>query len=119
MSLRYALVFASLLTWGVAVHADCMKDRSGEVICGAGQCQRSSKGYAFCAYYKDGAAMKTRFGEIVCGKGQCVKTRDGDVVCSGIPGGSVLKDWKGEVRCAGYCELAAASMCVRTPASSW
>ena len=119
MVVKHLLPIALLLFLSVSAHADCQRDQSGVFICGAGMCQRTSKGYVFCTAYKDGVAVKSRSGEILCAKGRCLKTRMGEFVCSAVPGGDVFKDYKGNISCQGQCELASANMCVRQPAQPW
>ncbi|MGI9335107.1 MAG: hypothetical protein ACR2RL_18330 [Gammaproteobacteria bacterium] len=88
-----------------------MRDRSGNVVCERGQCERSAKGLVFCSSYEDGAATRNRYGEVVCGKGECTRTSKGEIVCSAVAGGAVAKDRKGRVHCEGRCERASVKMC--------
>ena len=106
-------------------YADCVKDLSGEVFCGAGRCVIGSSfdydnkyGTVWCSKYYKGGAVKTLDGRVVCGKGDCAKNSDGEVFCSSIISGSVLKDSKGNVRCYGNCERATLDNCENTVAES-
>lgn len=98
--------------------ADCLKDRNGEVFCGAGRCLADSNGTVLCSRYSDGSAERTSDGQVLCGKGQCAKRSDGLMFCSTEVGGAVLLDSRGSVRCYGQCEPAAAEMCENTRAGS-
>ena len=120
-AIRIVLISVAVLSLGVSADAvaDCLRDRSGDVVCGSGQCMRTSRGEVYCSRYKDGGAAKTRFGDVFCGKGQCTRTRRGEVICSTQVGGAVAKNIKGEVRCTGRCERGSAAMCVGTPAAAW
>ena len=100
------------------VHADCMKDRKGRVICDRGECVRDSHGQVYCSRYEDGAAIKTRYGEVVCGKGECVITIEGDIICSARPGGAAMKDLYGKVTCEGGCERASLRLCGQSSRAS-
>src|SRR5580765_5559194 len=46
--LHFALGLAVGLSLPVSVLADCLKDRSGEVICGGGPCLRDVNGEVYC-----------------------------------------------------------------------
>lgn len=98
--------------------ADCAKDLSGEVYCGAGRCIVDSKGIVWCSRYYDGDAELTTDGRVLCGKGRCAKRSDGKAFCSSEVGGAVLIDSRGHVRCYGQCESATADMCEHTRAGS-
>ena len=98
--------------------AECLKDRSGEVYCGAGQCQIDRNGVVRCSRYYDGSAERTSDGHVLCGKGQCVTRSDGTVFCSSEIGGAVLLDSRGNARCYGQCEPATEEMCENTRADS-
>ena len=106
-------------------NADCLKDLSGEIFCGAGNCVVGSRfvydnkyGTVLCSKYYQGGATKTLDGHVLCGKGDCAKSRNGEVFCSSVVGGSVLKDSKGNVRCYGTCEPASLDNCESTKAGS-
>jgi hypothetical protein len=94
----------------------CLKDRSGEVICGRGPCLRDVNGEVLCARYRFGSILRTSDGQTVCGRGKCVTTLDGDVICSAIDGGGAVKQLDGSVRCEGDCETGSVELCERTPA---
>ena len=98
--------------------ADCLKDMTGEVYCGAGHCQTDFNGTVWCSQYYDGYAVRNSEGQVVCGKGQCVKQSDGQVLCSTEVGGTALIDSKGNARCYGQCEPGTADMCENTIAGS-
>lgn len=98
--------------------AECLKDRYGEVYCGAGRCLMNSHGTVFCSQYYDGDVKRTSRGKIVCGQGDCEKLTSGKIYCSTEIGGTVLIDSKGRARCQGDCELASEEMCETTVAGS-
>lgn len=98
--------------------ADCLKDRYGEVYCGAGRCLSDSNGIVWCSRYYDGDAERTSDGQVICGKGQCTKLSNGLVRCSTEVGGAVLIDSNGSARCYGQCEPATVEMCENTRAGS-
>jgi hypothetical protein len=110
------LVMALLMP--VIASADCVKDLSGEVYCGAGRCVVDSKGMVWCSRYYDGDATLTLDGHALCGKGHCAKRSNGKVFCSSEVAGAVLIDSRGRVRCYGQCEPASAEMCEHTRAGS-
>lgn len=119
--LRYlasALLFVTTLMVPTLMFAECLKDRSGEVYCGAGQCQIDRNGVVRCSRYYDGSAERTSDGHVLCGKGQCVTRSDGTVFCSSEIGGAVLLDSRGNARCYGQCEPATEEMCENTRADS-
>lgn len=111
-------LLAMLLAIPAVASADCLKDRNGEVFCGAGRCQADSGGTVWCSRHYDGSAERTSDGQVLCGKGQCVKRSDGLVFCSTEVGGAVLLDSRGNARCYGQCEPAAAELCENTRAGS-
>ncbi len=113
IGLLVMLVASSTITF-----ADCLKDRYGDVFCGAGRCQSDSNGIVLCSRYYDGDAARTSDGQVVCGKGQCTKRSDGSVFCSTEIGGAVLIDSNGNVRCYGQCVPATVEMCENTRAGS-
>jgi len=98
--------------------ADCLKDRYGEIYCGAGRCLTDSEGIVWCSRYYDGDAVRTSEGQVLCGKGQCTKRSDGSVFCSTEIGGAVLVDSAGNARCYGQCEPASVMMCENTRAGN-
>ena len=112
------IMFLMLLVIAANASAECLKDRYGEVYCGAGQCLTDKNGIVLCSRYYDGHAERTSNGEVLCGKGECVKRSDGVVFCSAEIGGAVLLDSSGDPRCYGHCELATAEMCENTRAGS-
>lgn len=98
--------------------AECLKDHTGEVYCGAGRCLTDSDGIVWCSRYYNGHAERTSDGQVLCGKGQCMKQGDGLVFCSSEVGGAVTSDSRGQVRCYGQCEAATSEMCESTRADS-
>ncbi|MFT5702533.1 MAG: hypothetical protein ACI8ZB_005455 [Desulforhopalus sp.] len=112
------VLFLMVLVIPAITSADCLKDRYGEVYCGAGQCEVDYNGIVLCSRYYDGYAERTSDGQVVCGKGQCVKRSNGSVFCSTEVGGAVLLDSKGSARCYGQCEPATVEMCENTRAGS-
>ena len=98
--------------------ADCAKNRSGEVYCGAGSCLRDRSGVIWCSRFYEGGAQLTREGGVLCGKGQCVRDSRGKIYCSSVTGGAALKDSRGRVRCYGQCRPANAGNCENTLAGS-
>jgi hypothetical protein len=111
-------LLVTALSMPVFTFADCIKDLSGEVYCGAGRCLVDGKGMVWCSRYYDGDAERMLDGRVVCGKGQCAERDDGKVFCSAKVGGAVLLDSSGRVRCYGQCEPATAGMCENTRAAS-
>jgi len=110
------IALSFLLTPGS--HASCLKDRSGEVYCGGGQCIRDRDGIIRCSRFFQGGAEVTRRGNVLCGKGQCVKNTRGRIFCSSKIGGAALRDSRGRVRCYGRCEPARTEWCENTLAGS-
>ena len=109
---RLAVVVAAGLPLASgSAHADCMKNRAGDVICGKGECQRDQRGMVLCSAFREGAAVRTSDGRILCGKGECVKTRTGEVFCSTVEEGAAMKDRYGVVQCEGQCEPASVDYC--------
>ena len=92
------------------LHADCIRNQYGEVVCGAGQCAKDQYGKIFCAQ-AGGGAMRGKYGKVMCGTGYCAKNRDSEVWCSRKPGGDAATDSYGEVKCLGGCELATMERC--------
>lgn len=120
-SLKYVACFGLLvvvLVTPALVAAECLKDRYGEVFCGAGKCMIDTEGTVWCSRYHDGDVDRTLDGYVLCGKGDCEKRSDGLVFCSTEIGGAVLLDSSGNVRCYGQCEPATAEMCENTIAGS-
>ena len=101
-----------------AASADCAKDASGEVYCGAGRCLPDRDGTVWCSRHYEGDAVRTRDGVVVCGRGRCEKDSQGRIYCSSEKGGAVLKDGQGRVRCQGRCEPASAEQCEHTRADA-
>src|SRR5262245_18264270 len=96
--------------------ADCMKERSGEVICGGGPCLRDLYGVVYCAQFRFGSVLRTTRGETLCGRGQCVTTIRGEVICSAVEGGGAVRQSDVSVRCQGECEYASLELCERSSA---
>jgi hypothetical protein len=111
-------LFVMVLVIPAITSADCLKDRYGEVYCGAGRCLVDHKGIVLCSRYYDGDAERTSDGQVLCGRGQCVKRSDGLVFCSTEVGGAALLDSRGSARCYGQCEPATVEMCENTRAGS-
>ena len=111
-----ALGLATSLLLSAPAVADCLKDRSGVVICGGGPCLRDVNGEVTCAQFRFGSVLRTVNGETLCGKGRCVTTLNGEVICSAVDGGSALKQSDGTVRCQGGCEYGSLDLCERTSA---
>ena len=109
--LSVLLASLALLSTLTSAQADCLRDRTGQVICDRGQCARSSHGAVRCSRFEDGAALRDRYGDVVCGKGSCVKTRTGVILCAKRPGGAAAADRYGDVTCEGGCEDASARFC--------
>ena len=93
-------------------HAECLRESSGQTVCGAGPCATARSGQIFCAAERYGAAVRDRQGEVVCGLGQCIKDIYGQIMCSSEPGGDVFKGIDG-VKCVGGCEPATPEHCER------
>jgi len=118
---RYAagiVLFVMVLVTPAISSAECLKDRYGEVYCGAGRCQTDTSGMIWCSRHYDGDAVRTSDGRVLCGRGKCTKRSDGTAFCSTEMGGAVLLDSTGSVRCYGQCEPATAEMCENTRAGS-
>ncbi len=101
-----------------AAVADCARDSSGEVYCGAGRCAADRAGVIWCSRYFEGGVERTQDGTVVCGKGHCAKDSRGQVFCSSEVAGAVGLDSAGHVRCYGRCEAATAAQCEHTRAGS-
>jgi len=99
-----------------AVHAACMQDRWGHVVCGAGSCVRDREGLVYCAPTRFGSVMRTIDGQVKCARGQCVKTLQGELICSTVDGGGAVKQLDRTVRCEDACELATTDLCEARPA---
>jgi uncharacterized low-complexity protein len=114
-----AVLATTVVLLAASASADCQKNRSREVICGKGQCERTRNGEVFCSRFKDGAAVKTRDGEVKCGRGLCERrTSDGVVICSSVEGGSIFKELDGSMRCEGTCEFGSIDLCESVPAGA-
>ncbi len=100
------------------ISADCLKDRYGDIYCGAGRCLIDRNGIVWCSRYYDGDIKRTFDGRLLCGKGDCEKLTSGKVFCSTEVGGTILLNSKGHARCYGECELASEEMCENTIAGS-
>jgi len=59
-------LFVMVLVIPAITSADCLKDRSGEVYCGAGRCLTDSNGIVWCSRYHDGHAERTSDGQVHC-----------------------------------------------------
>ena len=118
---RYIVVAALLVGGGLALSqpadADCQKELSGGIVCGAGPCARDMQGRAYCARFRFGTVQKTTEGQMVCGKGQCARTLNGDFLCSTADGGGAAKRLDGTVECQGGCEPASTDLCERSGAT--
>ena len=84
------------------MQADCIKNQSGEIVCGKGECAKDQYRKVFCAQ-AGGGALRDLSGNVQCGVGGCAQDSFGTVWCSSEPGGSALKDWYGKVNCLGEC----------------
>ena len=104
-------VLFSLSFLAPSANADCVKDRSGNVVCGAGQCAADIRGVVYCAQ-AGGGAIWDRHGDVVCGAGSCAKDSYLEVWCSREPGGGAAVDSYGKVKCLGEWEPASAERCV-------
>lgn len=102
--------FCVALVAATQVNADCIRDRYGKVVCGAGQCEKDQYGKVYCAR-AGGGALRDRYGQVKCGTGYCARDREGEVWCSREPGGGAAVDTYGEVKCLGGCELGAMALC--------
>jgi hypothetical protein len=111
-----ALGLATSLSLSASAVADCLQDRSRQVICGAGPCLRDVNGEVYCAQFRFGSIQRTTRGETLCGRGRCVTTLNGEVVRSMVDGGAAMKQSDGTVRCQGGCEYASLDLCERTSA---
>jgi uncharacterized low-complexity protein len=87
-----ALGLATSLSLSAPAVADCLKERSGQIICGGGPCLRDVNGEVTCAQFRWGSVLRTSNGETLCGKGRCVRTLNGEVICSAVEGGAVVKE---------------------------
>lgn len=100
------------------ISADCLKDRYGDIYCGAGRCLIDRNGIVWCSRYYEGDIERTSDGRLLCGKGHCIKRSDGIVFCSTEVGGTVLLNSRGYARCYGQCESGTVEMCENTRAGS-
>lgn len=106
------LLITTLLLFSIlqTAKADCIQNSYGEVVCGAGQCEKDQYGKVFCAA-AGGGAMRDRNGEVVCGTGYCARDQEGGVWCARVPGGGAATDAYGKVKCYKGCEAGAHSRC--------
>jgi len=89
---------------------DCLKDQSGNEVCGKGQCATDRYGKVFCAK-EGGGAMQDEVGNVKCGVGYCAVDDRGLVRCSKKPGGGASTDSNGRVQCLGGCQPATKQLC--------
>ena len=115
MKILFAVTLAGAMV-STAVHAACMQDRWGQVVCGAGSCVRDREGMVYCAPTRFGSVVRTIDGQVKCAQGQCVKTLQGELICSTVDGGGAVKQVDGTVRCEGTCEYATTDLCEALPA---
>jgi hypothetical protein len=90
--------------------ADCIRDRYGQIVCGAGECVPDQDGNIFCAPV-GGSALRDNHGEVFCGVGECTKDQKGKIWCSTVPGGGAATSAYGEVKCYKGCEAATQERC--------
>jgi hypothetical protein len=90
--------------------ADCIKDQTGNVVCGKGQCVTDQYGKVFCAK-EGGGAMKDQNGDVKCGVGYCATDDLGRIQCSTQAGGGAARDSYGMVKCLGGCQGATPQLC--------
>ena len=91
---------------------DCIKDQSGNVVCGKGQCATDQYGKVLCAK-EGGGAIRDRNGVVRCGVGMCATDDQGRVRCSTQPGGGAAMDSSGKVKCLGACQDGTEKRCER------
>ena len=115
VKILFAVTLAGMMV-STAVHAGCMQDRWGHVVCGAGSCVRDREGMVYCAPTRFGSVVRTIDGQVKCAHGQCVKTLEGELICSSVDGGGAVKRVDGTVRCEGSCEYATTDLCEALPA---
>jgi hypothetical protein len=97
--------------------AECMRESSGQSICGQGPCAKNIRGQVHCANDRYGTATRDSRGNVVCGPGKCAKDLQGNIHCSSKSGGDAIRDGRGGVECLGACQLASPEFCERVPAS--
>lgn len=115
----FAMIVAAALTVASGLaNADCMKNLTGELVCGKGECQRDLYGNVLCSAFFKGSAVRTSDGRILCGKGECVTTSRGEGFCSTVQEGAAVTDIHGVPRCEGRCEPASADCCEAVPAGT-
>ena len=95
-----------------SAHADCLRESSGQTVCGQGPCGNDRSGTVFCATERYGSVARNQRGEIVCGLGGCLKDMYGQIMCSTVAGGTASKSIDG-VKCVGGCEPATPAHCER------
>lgn len=106
----FNMILLSALFHSVSANADCVKNQSGNVTCGAGQCEIDQFGKVYCAE-PGGGAIKDRHDNVQCGVGYCESDDLGQVWCSKKPGGGAKVDSHGKVKCLGGCEIGTANLC--------
>ena len=62
-----------------SAHADCLRESSGQTVCGQGHCDKDRSGTVFCATERYGSAVRNQQGEVVCGLGGCLKDMYGQI----------------------------------------
>lgn len=115
MTLRMFFTCAVLTVFSlgtVTANAECLRETSGETICGGGPCANDRSGTVFCAIERFGSAVRDSEGEIVCGLGRCTRDINGQIMCSREVGGDAVRGIDG-VKCFGGCEPATANHCER------
>lgn len=111
MKFLYLIVaVCAALARPVPALADCMQDRSGNVVCGGGQCETDRSGQIYCAE-PGGGAVKDVYGNVLCGVGYCARDITGQIWCSKRPGGGAANDVHGKVKCLGGCDAGSARLC--------
>ncbi len=103
------LLFLSSLFY-LNANADCVRDSTGNVVCGKGQCRRAGDFKIFCAD-AGGGALQNRNYIVECGIGYCEKDDKGNVWCSKEPGGGAERDAYGKVVCFGGCAPGSSELC--------
>lgn len=105
-----SLVFVFVLLHSACANADCVRNQTGAVVCGGGQCEVDQTNKIYCAE-PGGGAVKDRYGKVLCGTGYCERDATGQVWCSKRAGGGAMVDLNGNVKCLGGCEAASAARC--------
>ena len=87
--MKYIVIFLVIFSFGWLgnVQADCIKNQSGEIVCGKGECAKDQYRKVFCAQ-AGGGALRDLSGNVQCGVGGCAQDSFGTVWCSSEPGGS-------------------------------